>query len=175
MDGTYFNYPTSNRASAYTLLLLLLFSLLAGCSMGPSRTGSIDDELNRSSKPPSKVAQGILTEAYNLVGVPYRTGGADPKGFDCSGLVQYVHSQVGLEIPRSTAEQLKSAKWVRFSQLQPGDLVFFRISGSKADHVGIYWGDGRFIHAPNRGKEVSFAHIDSDYWNKRIIAAGRFY
>jgi cell wall-associated NlpC family hydrolase len=108
-----------------------------------------------------------VAEARELLGTPYRYGGATPRGFDCSGLVYYTHRKVGLAVPRSTREQLERAR--------PVDLVFFRLSWNKVSHVGIYAGNNRFIHAPTSGKWVSIASLENDYWEKRLVAAGRFY
>lgn len=162
-------YPWMGCAHYFVIGLLLTW--LSGCSMGSRLLAPVKGD----SSPSGEYAQGIVTEAHKMLGAPYRYGGASPKGFDCSGLVQYVYAQSGLKVPRSTIEQMEQSKWVSFSQLRPGDLVFFKIGRSKVNHVGIYYGDGRFIHAPNRGKDVSFAQIESDYWAKRMVAAGRFY
>ena len=180
MDKAIFNTGYSIRAlcsshvavrQAHCLVFALLLAWLSGCSMGPRIFAPVEGD----TSPSGEYAQGIVMEAHKMLGTPYRYGGASPKGFDCSGLVQYVYAQAGLEVPRSTVEQLEQSRWVSFSQLRPGDLVFFKTGRSKVNHVGIYYGNGRFIHAPNRGKEVSFAQIESDYWAKHMVAAGRFY
>jgi murein DD-endopeptidase len=108
-----------------------------------------------------------------MVGAPYRYGGADPRGFDCSGLVYYVYQQAGVEAPRTTTEQYRQSRRVRLSRLLPGDLLFFRISRRKPSHVGIYVGNGRFVHAPSKGKSVDYALLDDDYWREHLIGAGR--
>jgi cell wall-associated NlpC family hydrolase len=112
--------------------------------------------------------------ASEMVGTPYRLGGETPRGFDCSGLVHYAYGQAGVSVPRLTREQYKGSRRVSLDQLQPGDLVFFRIRGGRLSHVGIYAGDGRFIHAPSRGKRVRYARLDNPYWRKRWVGAGRF-
>ena len=99
--------------------------------------------------------QQLLDAAARQLGIPYRYGGADRRGFDCSGLVQYVHRHVGLAVPRTTAAQRRFAQPIPLHSLRAGDLVFFRIDGGKSNHVGIYEGGGRFIHAPSSGKRVS--------------------
>jgi cell wall-associated NlpC family hydrolase len=117
----------------------------------------------------------IVTVAARLLGTPYRFGGDSPKrGFDCSGLVFYSFEQVGLKVPRTAADQRKAAERVKRSSLEPGDLVFFRSSKGRVDHVGIYAGDGRFIHAPNSGSVVSYAYLDDPYYRSHYVSAGRF-
>jgi cell wall-associated NlpC family hydrolase len=108
-----------------------------------------------------------------MIGAPYRYGGTSPRGFDCSGLVYYAYRKVGMHTPRTTTEQYRQTKRVQVSHLQPGDLVFFRISQDKVSHVGIYAGDGRFIHAPSSGKSVAYASLHDPYWRVRLTGAGR--
>jgi cell wall-associated NlpC family hydrolase len=104
-----------------------------------------------------------------MVGKPYRYGGESPSaGFDCSGLVQYSFRQAGLRVPRSTEAQLRASRRVPRSQLRPGDLVFFDQDGKKKGHVGIYLGNGRFVHAPSSGKRVRTDSLDSRYWKRHL-------
>jgi murein DD-endopeptidase len=117
----------------------------------------------------------IAAVAASLVGTPYHFGGADVSGFDCSGLALYAHARVGIMIPRSAAEQERAARAVPLTQLAPGDLVFFHIHTRGVDHVGIYAGDGRFIHAPRAGLAVSYANLDSGFYAQHLYSAGRFW
>lgn len=114
-----------------------------------------------------------VTIAENLIGTPYRYGGADPRGFDCSGLVYYSYRKAGIPLPRSTTDQYRLSKRIHLSKLRPGDLVFFAISPNKPSHVGIYAGQGKFIHAPSSGKAVSYAYLGNDYWQDKLIGTGR--
>jgi cell wall-associated NlpC family hydrolase len=109
-----------------------------------------------------------------MVGTPYRYGGASPRGFDCSGLVYYSYRKAGIEVPRTTGDQYHQSDRVTLAGLQPGDLIFFRLSQRKPSHVGIYAGSGRFIHAPSGVKQVSYASLRDPYWDSRVIGAGRF-
>jgi cell wall-associated NlpC family hydrolase len=118
----------------------------------------------------------IVRIAASLIGTRYQFGGADEAGFDCSGLVLYVHERVGLHIPRTAAAQQQAALPVLLRQLAPGDLVFFS-SGRRhgINHVGIYAGFGRFIHAPHAGVAVSYADLTSGYYASHLVSAGRFW
>jgi len=110
--------------------------------------------------------------AIGQVGAPYRYGGRTPAGFDCSGLVQYSYAAAGLNIPRTTSGQWAQMSPVKDTDMREGDLLFFSISG-KMSHVGLYLGDGRFVHAPSTGRTVSIENLDSRYYNKAFIRAGR--
>jgi len=104
--------------------------------------------------------------------VPYRYGGSDTAGFDCSGLVQYAYASVGKSVPRTTTALWQYARPVPRSDLQPGDILFFNVSG-KMSHVGLYLGLQQFVHAPSTGREVAIASLDSDYYRQAFIRAGR--
>ena len=119
----------------------------------------------------------IVSAALSQVGAPYRYGGSSPEqGFDCSGLVSYVFGQQGIRVPRTAAQQFAAASAIRERDLRPGDLVFFRLAGPTAEvsHVGIYAGDGRFVHAPQSGRTVGEASLDDDYYRPRLAGFGRF-
>jgi cell wall-associated NlpC family hydrolase len=117
----------------------------------------------------------IVRLSKEQIGSPYRYGGQSPSGFDCSGLVRYVYRKVGIDVPHSSRLLYKSSRKVSLQKIQPGDLLFFRISRSKVSHVGIYAEGGQFIHAPSSGKHVSLARLDNPYWEKRLVGAGRFH
>lgn len=116
----------------------------------------------------------IVATAQKYLGVPYVWGGTSPRGFDCSGLVQYVCKQNGISLPRTAASQRGAGKYVSRADLQPGDLVFFS-SGGRVNHVGIYIGGGNMIHAPQTGDVVKVSSINSTYRVNRYAGAVRVY
>lgn len=118
--------------------------------------------------------QGVLSKAMTLLGTPYRWGGASPDGgFDCSGLVGYVfRTAIGLDLPRVSRQMANAGEAVDRASLVPGDLVFFGRRG-KVNHVGIYMGEGRFLHAPRRGRDVTVSSLDSGYWAAKFMSARR--
>ncbi|HEX7053053.1 MAG TPA: C40 family peptidase [Burkholderiales bacterium] len=140
--------------------LLLAAVLLAGCaSTPPSPAPSVS----------AKTGARAAAQALKMVGKRYRYGGASPsQGFDCSGLVQYSYRQAGVKLPRSTAAQLRATRPIRRAELRRGDLIFFDEKSGPDSHVGIYLGDGTFVHAPSSGKKVRRDRLDSPYWRRHI-------
>ena len=125
--------------------------------------------------PPANTGRSILQRALTLLGTPYRWGGASPdKGFDCSGLVSYVfRNAMGIDLPRVSRDQATSGEMVASkSDLAEGDLVFFGRQG-RIDHVGIYVGEGRFVHAPSTGKDVMVSSLEKGYWSGKYMQARR--
>lgn len=121
--------------------------------------------------------QGLLQRALTLLGTPYRWGGTSPEsGLDCSGLVGYVfRTTLGIELPRVSRDMARMSDAQLISkreELQQGDLVFFGRKG-RVDHVGIYVGEGRFLHAPSRGKDVRVDTLMSGYWAPKFMQARR--
>ena len=159
-----------NRWLPVPLAVIACLLFLTGCSTrGPERNefeatrelGITQERLN------------LVQIARQLIGAPYRYGGAEPgSGFDCSGLVFYSYRQGGVSVPRTAAQQRQYATPVSVSGLRPGDLVFFDTSGAKGGHVGIYSGKGRFIHAPSSGGRVREERLNKPYWRKRWLGGG---
>lgn len=148
------------------LIGLLLFAI-SGCASTPKPPKPAQ---NRGGT----VAERAAHHAAQLVGKPYRYGGASPSsGFDCSGLVQYSYAQAGRKLPRSTDDQRVALQRIRVSELRRGDLIFFDQEGKKSSHVGIYVGSGEFVHAPSSGKRVRRDRLDAPYWSKHISEARR--
>lgn len=155
-----------------------LAALAAGCA--PFRPGLPADPAAREASPVAQQGMGavIAQQALAQVGTPYRYGGAEPQGgFDCSGLVSYVHAREGVSVPRTAAAQFAAARRVALDELRAGDLVFYRlVPGSReVTHVGVYSGQGRFVHAPQTGRRVGSASLDDPYYRERFAGAGRLY
>ena len=146
-------------------LAVALALVLAGCASAP----------RPAPRTPAGAGDTIASVALALIGKRYAFGGADAGGFDCSGLALYAHERAGLAIPRTAAAQQRAARPVALAQLRPGDLLFFRLGAHGIDHVGIYAGDGRFIHAPHRGVAVTAAALDDPYFAQHLVNAGRFW
>ncbi|HMJ83520.1 MAG TPA: C40 family peptidase [Vicinamibacterales bacterium] len=111
--------------------------------------------------------------ALSLRGIPYRNGGTDPKGFDCSGFTQYVFAQYGISIPREVREQFRVGTTVQADQLVAGDLLFFATTDPGASHVAISLGGDEFVHAPSSTGVVRVEHLGSSYWSPRFLGARR--
>ena len=111
--------------------------------------------------------------AAKMVGKPYKYGGASPAGFDCSGLVSYSFKQAGVALPHNTTQQRAASRLVKVAELRRGDLLFFDQEGKKHGHVGIYLGEGRFVHAPSSGKSVRSDALSNPYWKKHLTEARR--
>ena len=118
----------------------------------------------------------VVLTAHDSLGIPFHLGGDNPnRGFDCSGLTHYAYQHSGIEIPRTAYQQYKHRNRVSRINLKAGDLVFFKKWFHKVSHVGIYLGDGKFIHAPSKGKTVRISSLKDRYWKKRYAGAGNFF
>ena len=160
--------------------LALSMAWLAGCGGGEASHRA------RVASPPPRAwpvvapadparANAVLIRAISLVGTPYRWGGNTPEGgFDCSGLVNYVYrDMLNLRLPRTTSELIRlQGPRIQPEQLAGGDLVFFG-TGGKVSHVGIYVGEGRFVHAPSTGGTVRLDRLDDPWWHDHYSGARR--
>ena len=162
------------------VLALSTALLLAGCggndNVRPSasqRTPQRDGPIVQPADPTK--ANAVLMRAISLVGTPYRYGGNTPEGgFDCSGLVNYVYrDMLDLRLPR-TSRELAATQGPRIAtdRLAGGDLLFFG-SGGQVSHVGIYVGEGRFLHSPSSGKDVRVDSLITGYWANRYLSGRR--
>ena len=115
----------------------------------------------------------LSSTALSLRGAPYRNGGADPQGFDCSGFVRYVFGQYGVSMPREVREQDRAGRNVDRGQLEAGDLVFFSTTAPGASHVGISVGGDQFVHAPSTQGVVRVESLGAQYWANRFVGARR--
>jgi cell wall-associated NlpC family hydrolase len=121
----------------------------------------------------------IAQAAIDVLNAPYVPGGTDIQGFDCSGLSWYIHQRNGVDVPRKAEDQSRAAQPVLLSDLAPGDLIFFHMKGNSADrdvdHVGIYIGNGFFIHVSTTARAVAYSRLDNVYFRDHIVSAGRFW
>ncbi|MBM7062361.1 C40 family peptidase [Pseudomonas sp. UL073] len=153
--------------------------LPAGASGFTAKSGSAGTARVHSFTPTRTLSaihsSQVLSRAVNALGTPYRWGGTTPKGFDCSGLVRYAFRDIDeVSLPR-TSSAMASGKGQRVARadLQPGDLLFFNIKSRRVNHVAIYLGNDRFIHAPRRGKKVTISDLSKPYWKKHYALAKR--
>ncbi len=144
----------------------------AASSSGSSGSGSVSSGSTSSA---SGTRQDIIDYAAGFLGCKYVYGGTSPSGFDCSGFTQYVFAHFGVSLSHSSATQYTNSVRIKKSELLPGDLIFFsQTSGStKVGHVGIYVGDGQFIHAASPGKGVRYDELESTYYVNHYIGCGR--
>ena len=138
-------------------------------------SGSLTSQFSVARQTMGERATDLLTQAMGLLGVPYRRGGStEETGFDCSGFVRHMYEKsFGRLLPRRANEQAKATETIEREELKPGDLVFFNTMKKAFSHVGIYVGDGKFIHAPRAGKSIRVDDMRSAYWQKRFNGARR--
>jgi cell wall-associated NlpC family hydrolase len=156
--------------------MVFVSALFSACATAPKPTSSKAKNTRIDKQELSLKTQYTVVEiAEKLKGKPYRYGGVTPKGFDCSGLVHYAYLKAGLSIPRTTRDQYRASRRLSIEKAQPGDLLFFKINSRKLSHVGLYAGNGRFIHASTAKKRVADASLQDPYWRKRLIGIGRIF
>ncbi len=163
---------------------------------GPGWQKSPPDEIRKQTGPiqpvvpvesPEKPAPKPAKETNNMgaiaartaerfVGIPYKWGGDNVvEGMDCSGFVRAVYNLCGLSIPRTSRDQFTAGDLVSKGDLKDGDLVFFGAAADKISHVGIYVGNGKFVHAPRRGEEIRVTAVNESYFEKRFVGARRYF
>ena len=167
---------------------ILLSCLLFVSGLAAGQTASSNDELSkfladkglfeRISEAGNQVqsqASDLVVGAMGFLGVPYRRGGSSAEsGFDCSGFVKAMYEQtIGLVLPRSAAQQAAATQTIDKTELRPGDLVFFNTMRHAFSDVGIYVGNGKFIHSPKPGAEVRVEDMGLAYWARRYDGARR--
>jgi len=167
----------------------LVFTLLLACSFtwaAPKRQPAQDieqflvdagviNQIEQLRQNMSDTASGLVVNAMGLLGVPYRAGGtSESTGFDCSGFVRTIFERsIGLVLPRRAKDQAEVTQNVDVKDLKPGDLVFYHTLRQAFSHVGIYIGDGKFIHSPRPGHQVRIEDMRDAYWAKRFDGARR--
>lgn len=147
------------------LLILSILLLLVACSTAPTRQYDVsDDQMNE-----------LVMYTVSLADTPYRYGGNSVNnGFDCSGFVGHVYRHtLGVSLPRTSREISRIGKPISLDDLSPGDLVFYNTQHASFSHVGIYVGDGRFVHSPRTGESVRSEQMQMRYWRTRYEGARR--
>lgn len=167
--------PYENKASSNSPKFFRLGNSTGVAPSADALNGAASGSTNNSSSAQSGASGSqILAKAQQYLGAPYVYGGASPSGFDCSGFVYYVLKELGYSPYRTPADQYKMGTAVSKSNLQPGDIVFFANTyASGISHVGIYAGNGQFIHAPNSRSVVSYSSLTSGYWSEHYYGARR--
>ena len=173
------------RMSAMRLLVLLL-CLCAGVARAAPVSAQEDDlenfinqslvlsQISYISKSVGHQASDLVVNAMGFLGVPYQRGGTSSNGFDCSGFVRAIYENtLGLVLPHNAKAQAAATQKIDQAELQPGDLVFFNTLRKAFSHVGIYVGEGKFIHSPRAGGEVRIENMSDSYWRNRFNGARR--
>jgi cell wall-associated NlpC family hydrolase len=140
----------------------------------PSEGETSIDNNDKVSRGAVSKGNEVVNYAYKFLGKPYVYGAAGPNAFDCSGLTQYVYNRFGIDLSRTTYTQVNQGIKVDRSNLRAGDLVFFNTEGS-ISHVGIYIGNGEFIHAPRTGKPVMVSSLTDGYYAQKYATARRIF
>lgn len=158
-------------------ILALCFSSAANASLQPTALASLQGLRLANETTVPTLRDRIVQAGLDALGTPYSWGGDDPvDGFDCSGLALFVFRETaGIDLPRTSRAQRQAGDTVARNRLRPGDLVFFATNRrGVTSHVGIYIGQGQFVHAPSRGAQVRVDKLDNSYWSKRYMGARSF-
>lgn len=185
VEGIGGNNAASRRATRRAALAALAAGLLGGCASAPrvsvaphSNVGLAVGEGHGLGLNPAEREEAVA-QAMLLVNTPYRWGGNTPQGgFDCSGLISYVFRQVagaGRPLPRTTAQWAAATSPIPRASLERGDLVFFDTTGARYSHMGLYVGDGTFVHAPSSGGTVHQTALTNPYFAPRFTGARRVF
>lgn len=149
------------------ILPAALIAALSACSSIPDRPAPI------AARASDETAFKAVEYARDMLGKPYKFAGDTPAGFDCSGLVKYAYGRAGITLPRDTQSQQRMSALASTQALREGDLLFFDQEGKKKSHVGLYIGNGRFIHAPSSGGRVRIDSLNAPFWKKHFVEARR--
>ncbi|MFA5370589.1 MAG: C40 family peptidase [Sideroxydans sp.] len=149
------------------LAILLLLAALTACSSGPAKHGRTTPDHGND----------LVMYAMGLADTPYRYGGSNTaSGFDCSGYVGHVYAQVlEIKLPRTSRQISRVGTPLHPSELHPGDLVFYNTQGQPYSHVGLYIGEGKFVHSPKSGDRIRVERMELNYWKSRYNGARRVY
>ncbi len=154
-----------NTVKIYTVFCITC--CLFGCATSLPHTSSSADK---------NADQKVVNYAKQLIGTPYRYGGKTPQsGFDCSGFVAHVYQKAGITLSGNATDMATQGKTISQSALRPGDLVFFNTSQRPISHVGIYVGDGQFIHAPSTGSAIRISNMRNTYFARHFVMARTYF
>jgi cell wall-associated NlpC family hydrolase len=144
----------------------------------PNTPSALAPDKPAALSPASDAEMGVIAArtAERFIGIPYKWGGNTvPEGLDCSGFTRAVYYLCGVSIPRVAGDQYRAGLAVTRDELKEGDLVFFGASQADITHVGIYVGNGRFVHAPKRGDDIKISSLDEDYFQKKFVGGRRYF
>ena len=157
----------------FFIITILLFTACSSSKQSVTNENSYQSTLNQTKLKGDKLRDAIVNEALKWKGVKYKSGGESRKGIDCSGLTMTVYNKVaGYKLPRNSAAQQKHLKSISKKKLKKGDLIFFSIKSKKVNHVGIYIGNGKMIHA-SKSRGVAIDNISDKYYVKHYHSSGR--
>lgn len=162
----------------HKFLIPLLLVLFSACSSTPSRSAQANQQSSAINQPNDTAnvdLNDVAVYALSLSDTPYHYGGNTPEsGFDCSGFVRHVFQHtLGMSLPRTSHEMSRIGEAEKLSRLQPGDLVFYNTMRKANSHVGIYLGEGKFVHSPRAGSSVRVENMNETYWVRRYNGARR--
>ena len=171
LTAIYFTLAALSTGAADPALLGQAYEIVGPQLSAMDKVGTAAESVN----PLPEKLQELLIRAISLIGVKYKFGGSSAQsGFDCSGFVSHVfESSLAIELPRSSYAMGRLGTKVENDDLRPGDLVFYNTLHRAFSHVGIYVGEGRFVHAPSRGKSVEIVDMSDRYWKRRFNGARR--
>jgi cell wall-associated NlpC family hydrolase len=172
--------PGTRRRSGLRAILGITLLLSVGCGPKPvfrtppsGRAPSRPAPTPEAPAPAPAPAPTVVEEvASGWVGTPYRYGGTDERGIDCSALAQYILGDLGARLPRTTKAQRRTGKRVALGEIRPGDLLFFRLESSRVNHVGVALGRDRFVHSSS-SRGVVVDRLMDDYFARRVVEARR--
>jgi len=155
-------------------LIVFVWMIVVGCASNPVPPADFSYLHSDKEQLSSSVQEIVIRNALSLLGTPYRFGGMTPKGFDCTGFINYVYrTSASIALPRESHDLVRVGKPISVADLRPADIVYFRIERQKPLHVGIFLGAGKFIHAPSKGGKVNIQNLSQDYWKSRYLGGRR--
>jgi cell wall-associated NlpC family hydrolase len=156
------------------MMMGFFVAALLGCAGAPTPKPAVSIPLTQTLQAATPAQAHVIKTATSLLDAPYRYGGTTPAGFDCSGFLFYVYrTAAGVDLPRETQGMIQVGRPVEIADLQPADIVYFKIETETSLHAGIYIGNGQFIHAPSSKGQVNIQSLSLDYWKQSYFGARR--